>query len=351
MEVEKKVIGNIPKCYAVAPLFYKGKEHFLVSAERKGRCVLYDADGNDVDTVWTEPGGVMTMVQIPGTDGQFLATQKFFSPHDAADAKIVIVTPVSPGRWEIRTLMDLPYVHRFGILERGGVRYFMACTVKSGQDAPQDDWSYPGKVYAAVLPEDFSCFDETHQLHMDVIMDGLVKNHGFYKIQGNGMDKAIISCESGVYQFVPPKAPGMSWEMDRLLDTPASDAVLVDLDADGAKELAVIAPFHGDSIAIYRQNNGMYEKIYEYEKRAEFSHAIFGGMLGGRPAVVMGHREGEMNLLVFTWDKRAERYHWQLLDSHCGSANVLKFTNGGADYILSANRETDEVALYKVGAI
>lgn len=348
MEFEKKVIGTIPKCYAVAPLLYHGREHLLVSAERKGPCVLYDLDGNAVDTVWTEPGGVMTMAQIPGTDGQFLATQKFFSPHDAADAKIVIVTPVREGQWEIRTLIDMPYVHRFGILERGGVLYLIACTVKSGQDEPQDDWSYPGKVYAAVLPDDFSCYNGAHQLHMDVIMDDMVKNHGYYKITEDGVDKAIISCESGVYKLAPPSASDGPWEIVRLLDTPASDAVMVDLDGDGVEEMAVISPFHGDNISIYRKDGGCFKKAYTYEKKAEFSHSIYGGMLGGRPVVVIGHREGGRNLIAFTWNKENQAFEWQLMDTQCGSANVLKFTNHGNDYILSANRERDEVALYKV---
>ena len=70
--------------------------------------------------------------------------------------------------------------------------------------------------------------------------------------------------------------------------------------------------------------------------------------MGGRPAVIIGHREGEMNLVVFTWDKEASQYQWQLMDTQCGSANILKFTYLGKDYILSANREIDEVALYKV---
>lgn len=348
MKIEKRVIGSIPKCYAVAPLFYQGEKHFLVAAERKGRCVLYDLDGNDKDTIWTEPGGVMTMLQIPGTNGQFLSTQKFFSPNDSTEAKIVIVTPIQNGEWEIRTLVDMPFIHRFGILERNGIRYFIACTVKSGQDHSNDDWSYPGKVYAAVLPEDFSKFNDEHQLYMDVIMEGMVKNHGYYKISENDVDKAIISCESGVYKFAPPAEKGGEWEITQLLDTPASDAVLVDLDDDGVDELVVIAPFHGDNISIYREKGGKFEKVYDYEKKAEFSHSIYGGMLGGKPVVVIGHREGERNLLLFTWDEDKEVFESHVIDSGCGSANIHKFSNKGMDYIVSTNREIDEVALYQI---
>lgn len=104
----------------------------------------------------------------------------------------------------------------------------------------------------------------------------------------------------------------------------------------------------GDRICIYRQKNGGFEKAYTYEKKAEFSHSIYGGMLGGRPAVVIGHREGERNLIVFTWNKKAQSFEAQLLDKDCGSANVYKFSEDGEDYIVSTNREIDEAALYKV---
>ena len=299
MNIEKKIIGKIPKCYAVAPLVYHGKEHLLVSAERKGPCNLYDLRGNEEATLWVEPGGVMTMLQIPGTDGQFLATHEFYSPHDAANARIVVVTPQKDGTWDIRTLMKLPYVHRFGILEQNGTKYFIACTVKSGQDTPKDDWSYPGKVYGALLPDDFSRFDESHPLTMEVIMDGMVKNHGYTKTVKNGVETAVISCDSGVYLFAPPAEPGASWEITKILDEPASDGVLVDLDGDGLDELAVISPFHGDRICIYHEQDGKFIPVYRYEKPAPFAHSIFGGMICGRPSVVIGHREGERNLILF----------------------------------------------------
>lgn len=35
MEIEKKVIGSIPKCYAITPLYFNGREHVLVASEQK----------------------------------------------------------------------------------------------------------------------------------------------------------------------------------------------------------------------------------------------------------------------------------------------------------------------------
>lgn len=265
MKAVKKVISNLTKCYSIAPLHYQGKDHILVAAEKVDRCLLFDLDGNQEDTVWEQPGGVMTMQQVPGTDGQFLATHKFYSPNDSKDAKIVIVTPKSKGNWEVRTLTDLPFVHRFDILERNGVHYLIACCLKSGHEF-KDDWSSPGRVFAAVLPEDLSSFDEEHQLEMKVIKDQMLKNHGYYRVKENGQDTSVVSCENGIYQFIPPASPEGEWEITQLLDTPASDALLLDMDGDGEKELAVLAPFHGEKIDFYKKKDGRFEHVYSYGK-------------------------------------------------------------------------------------
>lgn len=345
MKVQKKIIGNLTKCYSIAPLHYRGQDHILVAAEKVDRCLLFDLDGGQEDTVWTEPGGTMSMVQVPGSDGQFLATHKFYSPNDSKNAKIVIVTPQPEGGWEVRTLTDLPHVHRFDILERGGVRYLIACALKSGHEY-KDDWSMPGKVYAAVLPDDLSGFDEDHQLPLTVIKENMRKNHGYYKVVEDGVETCLISADSGVYQFYPPQKMAEEWEVKQLLDSPASDAVLVDLDQDGEKELAVMSPFHGPDISIYKKQKDVFEKVYGFEHPAEFTHAIYGGILCGRPAVVIGHRQGVRNLMAFTWDKQKQDYQMQILDHDCGSANIYHYIHKDRDVIISANREIDEIAMY-----
>lgn len=347
MKINKKVIGKLQKCYSIAPLRYQGRDHILVAAEKQDPCCLFDTDGNLEDTVWEGPGGVMTMVQVPGTDGQFLATQRFYSPNDSKEAKLVIVTPGQEGGWKVRTLAELPFVHRFDIITRNGVRYLIACALKSGHEF-RDDWSMPGKVFAAVLPEDLSGFDEEHPLEMTVIKDGLTKNHGYCRLDLEGIECSLVCSNEGVFLFLPPEHPEGKWDVSQLLDTPASDAVWLDLDGDKERELVIITPFHGKDIIFYKKTEGSYREIYRYEEPAEFSHSIYGGTLMGRPVVIIGHRQGKRNLIAFFYDKEAGRFTHEYIDRDCGSANIYHFMKGGKDVIVSTNREIDEIAMYTI---
>ena len=117
MFVKKKSICELEKCYSIAPFQQNGEPRFLVAAEKHAPCYLFSENGEKLETVWTEPGGVMTMQQVPGREDQFLATHKFYSPNDSAEARIVIATRRGENGWQIRTLVEAPFVHRFGILK------------------------------------------------------------------------------------------------------------------------------------------------------------------------------------------------------------------------------------------
>lgn len=344
MKVEKKKIANLTKCYSITPLQYKGTQHFLVASEETDKCILFDLEGTQKDVVWDGFGGVMTMVQVPGTDGQFLAIHNFHSPNDSKEAKIVIVTP-NHGMWEVRTLVDLPYVHRLDILERNGIRYLIACCLKSDHEY-DEDWRFPGKVYAAVLPDDLGCFNEDHQLELTIIKDNMLKNHGYYRIEDNDIHAGIISCDSGVFQFIPPVSQSAQWEIIALTTDAASDATLVDFDGDGEKEMAVITPFHGNKLRFYKKQNHAFTMVYEYPERRDLLHSIFGGTIGGKNVLVTGHREGLRDLMCFYYENNT--YKMEYIDRNCGSANIYHFVNQGADFLVSTNREIDEVALYRI---
>lgn len=342
--MNKKVLAELEKCYSIAPLYYKGKNHILVAAEKTDRCILFDTDGNEEETVWEGPGGVMTMVQVPGTDGQFLATAEFYSPNDSEKAKIVIAEPLD-GKWNVRTLVEIPFVHRFDILEKEGKRYLIVCCLKSGHEY-RDDWSSPGKVYGAVLPEDLSSFDQDHQLELTVIKENMLKNHGYYRVEREGKCSSVVCCDSGVFRFWPPEGDKTQWRVETLINAPASDAVLIDLDGDGSDELFVLAPFHGDTISVYREKEGSYELEYVHKEKMEFLHAVWGGEVQGKPVVMVGHRKGNRDLLKFFWMNG--EYRTEIVDHDCGPANVYGFHKNGKDYLVAANREINEIAMYEL---
>lgn len=350
MKVEKKVLANLNKCYSIAPLTVEGKPCFLVAAEKQDPCYLFSEAGEQLETVWDGPGGVMTMVQVPGVDGQFLATRKFYGPNDGADASIVIATRKAAGDWEIRTLCNVPFVHRFGILNRGGVNYLLACCLKSGHSY-KNDWRFPGESYGAVLPADLSGYDSEHQLEMTLLQDDMLKNHGFSIFQHGGHDAALVGCEAGAIIFDPPMVPGGDWVITKVLDIPTSDAVLVDFDGDGKDELGVISGFHGNSLTIYHLNeHDHYVPQWKYaapEADTEMLHATWADTILGKPTWVVGWRKGTKDTIAITWDAEAGNYKTEFIDQNTGCANAFHFVNSaGQDVVIGANREINEIAMY-----
>ena len=348
MRVEKKIISNLNKCYSMAEITCQGEHRFVVAAEKQDPCYLFAEDGTQLETVWTAPGGVMTMAQVPGADGQFLSTHKFFSPNDSKEAKIVIATRKGENDWEIRTLCDAPFVHRFGILNRNGVNYLLVCCLKSGHEY-KNDWRFPGACYGAVLPGDLSGFDENHQLKLTLLKDNMLKNHGYCAIQVDGHDAAVVGCEEGTFLVEPPEAPGKDWTFRHLCAVPASDSVLLDFDGDGQLELGTISPFHGPSLTIYHlDEHGNYVPQWKYsrpEAETDMLHATWAGTLLGKPTWVVGWRKGTKDTIAITWADGT--YRTEYIDRDTGCANVMHFVNkDGKDVIVATNREIDEAAMY-----
>lgn len=344
LEWKKQVLGTLSKCYSLAPLQKDGCSHFLVAAEKTDRCLLFSEDGKLEETVWEGPGGVMTMEQVPGSDGVFLATHRFYSPNDSASASIVVAEPDEAG-WKVHTLCPLPFVHRFGILRRGGVNYLVAATLKSAH-AYKDDWTCPGRIWVGVLPDDLSVFDDEHPLPMTALVSGLYKNHGFCKTTEDGVETAYFGTENGVIRVAPPAEAGAEWEVSAVLETPVSDMTLADFDGDGEAEMMTFSPFHGDTLAVWKKQGGIYTKVWDCERKLPFLHAIWSGKLAGKGRAVLGYRQGDRELLCLSFEDGA--YKLDVIDSGAGPANVMHLVVNGTDCLVAANRETDEIALYKL---
>jgi hypothetical protein len=227
-------------------------------------------------------------------------------------------------------------------LQRGGVNYLIVCCLKSGHEY-KDDWRFAGATYAAVLPDDLSGFDQDHQLELTLLKDNMLRNHGYSHYVDQGIDTAIIGCESGIYQFIPPEQPDLEWTIRQLVAEPSSDAVLLDFDGDGKPEIGSITPFHGDTIRFYRQNeNGEYITDYTYPKKCEMLHATWTCTIDGKPTWVTGYRKGDRESMCITWKDGA--YQFDVFDTEAGAANACMMDNGN---LVVTNREKDEVAIYR----
>ena len=342
LKVEKRVIANIEKCYAVCPIKIRGVQGFLIATEKEGGCYFFNLDGELIETIWSDFGGVMSLVPVPNQDGQFMATQEFYSPNDSKNARIVLATPLEDG-WEIRTLAELPFVHRFDILSTPDDNFLLACTLKSDHNF-KEDWTHPGKIFGCVLPADLS--DPAYTLDLKVLMDGLTRNHGFYRSSEDGLPFVLISTENGIFKVKPPSGTNSGWQIDKILDQPSSDATLVDLNGDGSMELVTFSPFHGDDLNIFHLDDGKYVLEYSFPEKLEFLHAIWSGTINEIPLVLIGHRKGNRDLFALTYDHTTKTYQRQVIDDDRGPANVTYLEAGGKQMIIATNRETDEVATY-----
>ena len=178
-------------------------------------------------------------------------------------------------------------------------------------------------------------------LKLTLLMDGMLKNHGFSKYTEADVQTALVACDSGVYQFVPPDSMEGQWEIRKLISDPSSDAVLIDLDGDGEPELGSMTPFHGDTLRIYKKNSeGAYEPVWEYPEKCEFLHATWAGELFGKPAWYVGSRKGDRRSMVITYEGG---YRAEIFDNGAGAANAMLLDT---DRLVMTNREVDEIAIY-----
>ena len=135
---------------------------------------------------------------------------------------------------------------------------------------------YKRQTYACDLPDDLLSKPEGYRLPLVLLKDNMLKNHGYSRDIHNGVQTGIVTCDTGVFRFTPPAERGGEWTIETLITDAASDAVMVDFDGDGEKELLTLSPFHGDTLRIYKKSGSGYVPVFEYAKKIEFAHAICG---------------------------------------------------------------------------
>ena len=276
MEFTKHHLCELPHCYAVTTIEIDGKMKYVLATDDDGPCYSIDSESHEIETAWEGPGGTMSLVPLPGKNGEFLASQRFFPGFNAPDCEIVLLKRVD-GKWITEPWLKMPYVHRFDILERGGAYYLLCCTLAESKTDEQD-WSKPGGLFVAELSSDFSAPKELRQ-----IAEGMTRNHGYCRIQRGDYFCALTACDEGVFEVVPPKDRNGEWSARRILDKMVSDIAVCDIDGDGLLELATIEPFHGTDFVVYHKEGDGYKEMYRYPEKMAFVHVVWADFFAENP--------------------------------------------------------------------
>lgn len=340
MKFEKEILDDLDYCYACTNIKINGKNQFLAASEERNACHMIDEETGRIVSIWDSIGGTMSIVPLKGRNGEFLASQKFYPGFDARESTIVWAKPEDQG-WKVKTLFTLPYIHRFDILESdNGKKYFIGCTLCEKKDT-LEDWSSGGHVMTGVLPDNL---EEPFELKS--ILGNLVKNHGYYRTKANGTDAAIITCESGGYLIIPPGKSNHQWNVTKILDWPISDLCLIDIDGDGNEEVVTIEPFHGNSFCIYKKVYNKYEKVYDYPKKMEFGHIVWGGKLAGVPSIIGGYRGLSKELFIIQYVDG--KFITETIDEGSGPCNIFVVHHDTGDVIVATNGALNQIAKYTV---
>lgn len=342
MKIEKKFLTNLHRCYATSSTVIDGDRKILIATEGEGPCFMYEGEDFKQSTVWEGPGGTMSIIPIPGENGDFLAVQNFFPTFQSENAQIVWGKYID-GKWEIKTLFKLPYVHRFDILEAGEKLYFLGAVLCNSKTS-KEDWSDPGKIYVGEIPNDLN-----ENIELKVIKEGLTKNHGYCRSEYEGKMVGLVTAQEGVFRVTPPQSKDEEWTVEQIMDRPTSDVAVVDIDSDGEDELITIEEFHGKHFRINKKYGNEYKIVYEYEKEMDFGHVVWGGKLRGIPTIIGGYRRHDKDLFyIQCTDKERLTFKTEVIESGVGPSNVAVINEKDRDIIISANRELGEAALYIV---
>jgi hypothetical protein len=342
MQIEKRLLTELNRCYSANCIVVDGEPRILLATEGEGPCLAWTGpDFDSCHTVWEGPGGTMSIVPIAGSNGEFLAVQKFFRMFQWEEAKVVHVRPLANAAYEVTDVLHLPYIHRFDLLTVGDRQYFIGCTLATTKDS-KEDWSNPGKIWVGE-------FTGSGPLQVTVLKQGLSKNHGYSRLTRDGAMSSLVTCEQGAFEVTPPQRPDAGWTVRQIMDWPISDISAIDIDGDGELEYATIEPFHGAYFRVYKEINGKFVKIFEHPEVSDFYHVVVASTLAGKPVFIGGCRRGKQQLFyVHASSTDPLELKSEIIEEGVGPSNVYVRHEPGRDIIVAANREKAQAALYFV---
>jgi hypothetical protein len=331
VKLEKHVVHEMRLPYALGTLGPGPDPAVACGTEDHGPVVRIDPPYRLASPLAAGPGGCMGLTFDPGSPSEAWAIFGCFVGYDFQGGGLYRI----PAGGEPERVLDLPYAHRLGFLEKGGRRLLVAASL-AGHKKDASDWSTPGAVYAAETGGDPA------RRRLEPVLGGIHKNHGFLVAPLDGRRSLLIGGSEGLLAADLEEAgPGWSWR--QVLPGETSEMALADLDGDGRDELVTIEPFHGNLLRAYRRAGSGWSAFWEAE--LQFGHGLWAGTFQGRPTVLVGNRAGPKDLVLFAFDPDGQPRRI-VVDEGAGAANALVVRTPGGHALLSANQAAGQIALY-----
>ena len=342
--IVKERLAYLSMCYSITLMEMDGREYCVsASEERDGKIVMIDTETKEASEITGLAGGVMAIIPVPEERGAFLAIQKFYPVFDSAAAEVVYCKlPETGGETlpgtlaaKVRLVAQIPFVHRIALTGEPGKRKMVAATLCKDKKFVED-WSQPGSVYEYTL-------DGGMQVEkVETLLEGITKNHGMYTYAKKGGAYTLVSGEGGVWAI---DGKGKS---QKFCDESISDLCLYDIDGDGMDEMVCIAPFHGDSMKVYKKTAEGWKCIAD--EAITFGHAVWCGTCGGAPLAISCSRGGDKCSRAYRplWKGGRLSFETVDVDEGVGASNIHVKEDGGAVVFYAANHGVGEVARYTI---
>ena len=341
MKVSKRVLSPMPTAYAPCLTTAHGKRVLLMAPVDHGDCLSFFAPYDKPQLVWHD-AGTMNIVAPSWCEDTIYSTRKFYPKFQAAESYVCrgVYQPDQDPCWSQTEMVQIPYLHRFNLVEIEGKHFFIGCSL-SDHKSSYDDWSTPGSVYVADA-------DAPAPWKPQRIFTGITKNHGYFYKVIDGVPTSLVSGVEGIFQIQMIGTDPAKWPVEKILDREVSDMTLFDLDGDGNLEMATIEGFHGDHIYVYRKIGGVWTSVYHCD--APHAHVVWSGMLAGERSLVVSHTDGERAIFRLKYVPGGDTFQMEreTIDTGVGANNLLMFQEDGKDYIFAANWYIGESALYEV---
>jgi len=334
--LRKKVVLRIKNVYT-ANAFVSGSRTLVGGGSETEPVVqLYDLESGHVEDLGMCPGGMMSLVPVPGKPQQLASVMGLFPPFLGKNAGLFLHQKQDDA-WTTTRIMDLPFAHRCEFLPNSKKKFLIAASVSKYKENPPD-WSRPGEIYAIDLDS-----EQSEEWTFELIDSALYRNHGMGRYWIDGMEYLCVSGDRGI--FTLERDAGGAFGLKPLFEKEVSEMTFVDLDGDGESELITIEPFHGNGLNIYKRVKGDWK--LKFSAPLSFGHGLSGGLFNGAPVVLTGNRSGSMELQMYTignLDKGIVSKN--VIEKGVGPTQTQVFSYNNKDYILSSNQRKNEVALY-----